>query len=480
MVTKSAKSKYIYQQLADDLERKIESGIFSLSEKLPSLRTLRTQTGYGMATVFQAYVELEKRGIIEAKHRSGYYIKPKQADWTTVPKMNIHHIKPVRVTMDRLIYELTEDMANPDVLRFGGIAISPDLMPVKELNRHMKSIANNHFKQMIVSYSSPYGLESLRVQIVKNLINFKEGYTPDDLLITNGCTEAMAMCLRAVTKPGDNIIIETPTDPWMRQLIKDLNLYTLELPTSPSTGIDIKSVEKTIKKNKVKAVLLHPNFQNPLGFVMPDENKSYIVELLEKNKIPIIENDIYGELFFGTTRPKPLKYWDKTGNVLYCSSFSKCLAAGLRVGWTMPGIYYENIKRQKLNLSVTSPTINQIIIAEYLKSGSFERHLRRLRTALKSQVYQASLAIMKYFPDDIKMTAPTGGFFIWIELPKQVNGIKIYQQVREAGISILPGALCSNIEHYQHFIRICCGNLWSETYENGIKTISNIIKQQSD
>lgn len=464
-----------YRRLADELAKKIEEGVYRAGEKLPSLRTLRSQTGLSMTTVYHAYVELEERSLVEPRPKSGYYVKASPKPLLPPPTMQVHELARQRVTSDTMIYTLTREMADPGFLRLGGISVAPELLPVKALHREIKGIPGHKLGAIIASYADPFGNIELRTQIAKRMVNLVGKITPDQIVISNGCTEALSTCLRAVTKPGDSVIIESPCDPWTRQMIQDLDLFTLEVPTHPLTGMDLDSVQRALDTNGVSAVLSNPNFQNPLGFTMPDENKKRLVALCTQRQVPIIEDDIYGELYFGRTRPSSLKSFDDEGLVLYCSSFSKSLAAGLRVGWAVPGRFIERVQRLKLNLSVTSPPLNQYIVSRFMQGGAFERHLRRLRRALEHQIQRTAEAIADHFPAGTCMTRPRGGLFLWVELDKGVDGLTVYRRARQQAISILPGSLGSGLGLFDHFIRISCGYPWNERIEQGIVTLAKII-----
>jgi len=289
----------------------------------------------------------------------------------------------------------------------------------------------------------------------------------------------LSLGLRAVCNPGDTVIVESPTDPWLRQTVKDSGLLALEVPTDPDTGIDLPSVQKSIARETIAACMLNPNCQNPLGFIMPAENKRALAEMLGSRDIPIIENDVCGELYFGERRPSPVKKWDAADNVIYCSSFSKTLAPGLRVGWAVTGRFKKAIKRLKLNQSLASPALNQAVVAGYLKEGTYHRHLRKLRRTMRLQYSYCLAALVKYFPETAKMTSPSGGQSIWIELPGGVDCRMVYEEAREKGISILPGFLCTGFDTFNRCIRIGFGGRWDQTTERAIQEIGSIIKSCS-
>ncbi len=474
---KKKHKKFRYVELADRIQDQIEKGAFKLSEKLPSLRALCQKTGYSMTTVFQAYIELEQRGVVEPRQRSGYYIRPRLERLRRSAGVRHYEMLPQKIDIDDLIHQLTADMGNPRILKLGGVAVAPEHLPARRIHKQIKSITQKQILGMIAGYVHPQGDALLRQQISNLLFPIIPTVSMEDIIITNGCTEALNLSLKAVARFGDTVIVESPTDPWLRQTLKDSNLYGLEIPTDPRTGIDLDSVEKSINQEKIAACIVNANCQNPLGFIMPDDRKKKLLDLLNEKDIPTIENDVCGELYFGKQRPNPIKKWDTNQTVLYCSSFSKVLAAGLRIGWVVPGRYKAAITRMKLNRSMISPTLNQAVVANYLKEGSYERHLRRLRKTIKLQYGYCAAALSKHFPKTVKMTSPVGGLSIWIQLPDGIKGSDVYYQVREKGISILPGFLCSGLDVYDRYIRIGYGGSWDETMEQAIQTIGTIIKK---
>jgi DNA-binding transcriptional MocR family regulator len=477
---KNKNGKFLYADLADQIQEQIERGSFKLSEKLPSLRTLCQETGYSMTTVFQAYVELEKRGVVGSRHRSGYFIKARLKRLRRSPQIKYHQMLPQKICLDDLVHQLTEDLGNPKIVKLGGVMVAPEHLPWKRLYQHLKSIPRHKIPDVIAGYADPQGDELLRNQISNLLFPIIPTVAMEDIIVTNGCTEALSLSLKAVSNYGDTVVIESPTDPWLRQTIKDSGLYALEVPTDPATGIDLGSVDRIINREKIAACIVNANCQNPLGFIMPDDHKKSLLELLVKKNIPIIENDVTGELYFGKFRPNPIKKWDNTDMVLYCSSFSKVLAPGLRVGWVVSGRFKESIKRMKLNRSLISPTLNQAVIASYLKEGTYHRHLRKLRETIKRQFEFCAKALNTYFPKTVKMTSPSGGLAIWVELPPGINGRQIYLEAKKNGISILPGFLCSSLDIYDHFIRIGYGGRWDNDKDRAIGKMGEIIRNTQE
>ncbi len=471
------KKKFFYKDLADQIQRQIKNGGYRISEKLPSLRALCRTTGYSMTTVIQAYVELEKRGVVESRDRSGYFIKPNPERLRPSPRIIRHEMEPGKISLDNLVYILTRDMGDPEILKLGSIAVAPEHLPVKRLHAHLKSFSKTQVPKVIAGYAHPQGDEQLRHQISNLLFPFIPDLSMEDIIITNGCTEALSLSLKAVANPGDTIALESPSDPFIRRMLSDNGLYALEVPADPGLGINPDRLETLVNQQKIAACLLNVNCQNPLGFIMPDERKQKIVALLGEKQIPIIDNDVSGDLYFGAMRPNPLKKWDTRDNILYCASFSKVLAPGLMVGWVIPGRFKSRIKRMKLNRSLISPTLNQALIASYLKEGTFQRHLRRLRRTLREQSQYCRTAVYKYFPPSIRMTSPSGGLSLWIELPEGCHGRTLFFEARKLGISILPGFLCSSINVFHRYIRIGYGGVWNEQTEEAIRQIGGLVYQ---
>ncbi len=474
----STASVFRYARLADDLEVKIRAGVYRSGEKMPSLRKLHGQTGLSITTVYQAYIELEKRGVVVPRQKSGYYVKPLLG--RILPSPEVQKLQPVpkKVTMNTLAYSIVEDMSNPGFLQLGGSVVMPELLPFKQLTRCLRAENMDAMKRSLMRYENPHGNPELKRQIAKRMHGQARQAITDEMVITSGCIEAVSLCLQAVGNAGDTVVVESPTYPWFLQIIEDQNKFALEIPTDPRTGIDLDQLERAVQKNVVSACLLVPNFHNPLGFEMPEERKKALVKMMGEMTIPIIEDNIHGELYFGQARPNTLKSLDRKGLVLHCASFSKTLSPGLRVGWALPGRFADRVKRLKMNSTIASPTLNQQVVAQFLKTGAFDRHLRRLRMALKNQITNTALAIARTFPEGTRITAPQGGLTLWVELDKKVDGLKVYQEARKKRISIFPGIICSATGRYRNYIRISCGYPWSETIDKGIRTLAEIIKMR--
>lgn len=471
-------SGFRYAELADKLESQIMDGTFRAGDKLPSIRSLRAQTGLSISTVYQTYIELEKRGMVEARQKSGYFVKPFLQDVLPAPESLTPRPEPQKININNLAFALIEAMGNPNVLQLGGALVADELLPVKEIGNILKRAPITLLKNNLAAYEHYLGHHELRRQISKRIAPLVSGITADKMVITNGCIEAVTLCLQAIARPGDTVMVESPSFPWFLQLMEDLELHALEIPTHPQSGVDIQSLKKAVEKHPVRACIFIPNFNNPLGFLMPDHTKETLVDLLTAKNIPIIEDDIYGELYFTPSRPLPLKFFDRKGMVLYCSSFSKSLTPGLRIGWALPGKYLKRFMRLKLNRAISGPGLPQWAVAKFLKDGNYDRHLRKLRTHLKNQVGNTALAIARYFPDGTKISAPQGGLTLWVQLEENVDSLRLFREAIAQNIAVMPGIMCASGETFKNCIRISCGMPYTDTIDQGLKTLANIIKKQ--
>jgi DNA-binding transcriptional MocR family regulator len=236
-------------------------------------------------------------------------------------------------------------------------------------------------------------------------------------------------------------------------------------------------LEKAIKKFSIKACVFVPNYNNPLGSCMPEENKKELVDLITRHNIPLIEDDIYGELYFGKTRPKTCKYYDKKGLVMHCSSLSKSLTPGYRIGWAIPGKFIEEVKHIKRIHNISCPTLTQVAMANFLKNGRYEYHLKNLRRALHTQSLKYVQAIIDHFPANTKMTRPQGGFIMWLELDKKIDTFKLRTEAMKHHIAFVPGKIFSSCSDYSNFMRLSFSKPWSNDVDYGIMMLGRLIKK---
>ena len=465
----------LYETLADDIAQSIQNGVMKFGDRLPSVRMASASRGVSPSTVFEAYYLLEARGLIRARERSGYYVTAGSAAYPPEPGISAPaqmQVKPVDVS--ELVFEVLESVKMRDLVPLGSAFPSPLLFPLPRLARAMATSVQRMDPWSTVD-DMTQGNAGLRRQIALRYLADGLQIHTDDIIITNGALEALNLCLMAVTRPGDAVIIESPAFYGALQALERIGLRAIEVPTHPRDGIDLPALESALFTHQVKACWLMTNFQNPLGSLMSDEKKRDLVALLTRYDVPLIEDDVYGELYFGNNRPVPAKAFDTTGIVMHCSSFSKCLAPGYRVGWAVPGRYTQAVARHKLTttLSVCAPA--QLALSEYLAKGGYDRHLRQLRHALSVQQNTFMQAVVRYFPAGTRATRPHGGYFLWLELPEAVDALEIHMQSLLLGVSIAPGPLFSAQRAFTHCLRLNYGHPWDVRMQTAVATLGKLV-----
>lgn len=467
-------SNYLYLQFADRIEKQIKSGVLSVGDKLPSIREVCAETGYSMSTVSKAYYEIESRSLIESRPQSGYYVsntssRPLAQCSSSSPVLSVDNIE--REDLIDLVYG---DMRAKDVTMLSLGFPSNELLPIAKLNKGMiqamRSLPNSG-----TSYEDIQGNLNLRKEIARWSFTWGGSPTEEDIITTPGCVSAISHCLMTLTKPGDTIITESPVYFGVLQLAKSLGLYVMELPTNMTTGIELDAVKKAISTRKIKACVLMSNFSNPSGSMMPNEHKKEIVRLMEFHNIPLIEDDIHGDLYFGSSRPTNCKTYDESGIVLCCSSVSKTLAPGYRVGWVLPGKFKKEILRTKLYHTISSPTITHEVVGDFLKNGRYENHLRKIRQILNHNCNNYINTILESFPAGTKVSQPQGGFFLWVELDKKIDTADFYHLAMKHHISIAPGRIFSFQNQFSNCMRLSFGLPWTNELRQSIQTLGKLI-----
>lgn len=464
-----------YEAFAEEIAQSIRTGVLKLGDRLPSVRTASASRGVSPSTVFEAYYLLEARGLIRARERSGYYVIAGPKILPPEPEISSLSIgESTSVDVSSLVFEVLESVKTRDVVPFGSAFPSPILFPLQRLGRSMASSIQAMDPWSTVDDLTP-GNPSLRRQIALRYLADGLHVHTDEIVITNGALEALNLCLLAVTRPGDSVIIESPTFYAALQALERLGLNAIEVPTHPRDGIDLDALALVLERHKPKACWLMTNFQNPLGSLMVDEKKQALVELLASHDVPLIEDDVYGELYFGNKRPVSAKAFDRKGLVMHCSSFSKCLAPGYRIGWAAPGRFAQQVARLKLTTTLSASAPAQGALADYLAKGGYDKHLRQLRHALSVQQSAMSQGVARYFPKGTKATRPSGGYFLWIELPGKVNTLAIHRQALSLGISIAPGPMFSAKRNFANCLRLNYGHPWDARSESALATLGQLI-----
>ena len=495
-----------YERHADAIAQLIHSGALRPGDRVPSVREASRTRGISPSTVFEAYYLLEAQGLIHARPRSGYYVSTRLP---AAPEARAAEPLPSQpaststgVAISDLVFEVLGLASERDLVPLGSAFPGLELFPLERLARCLASGMRKLDPWSIVQ-NLPQGDERLRQQIALRYGLHGPAVDAQEIVITNGAMEALNLCLEAVTQPGDIVVVESPTFYAALQALERLNLQALEIATHPRDGIDLKALAEALSRQAteqarrqateqarrqatdqatrqtaappthptIKACWLMPNFQNPLGSLMPEAKKRELVALLAQHQVPLIEDDVYGELHFAPQRPPPAKAFDTQGLVMHCSSFSKSLAPGYRVGWVAAGRFATAVQRLKLMTTLSAATPSQQALSEYLAQGGYDRHLRQLRRTLAQQQAVALSSIAAHFPPGTRVSRPEGGYFLWVELPPQIDALRLHHQALQAGISLAPGQIFSTDRRFAHCVRINIGHPGQHRLEAALQTV---------
>jgi DNA-binding transcriptional MocR family regulator len=469
-------SRFRYEQLADLIAGLVSRGTLRPGSRAPSLREVSRQQRTSLTTALQAYRRLEDLGILEARPQSGFYVVTAPVTMP-MPAMTRPPARPTSVAVSGLMLELLEHAADERFVPLGCAIPSPQLLASGRLDRFLARAARTEGRRQN-TYTAPRGDQSLRIEIARRALRWGQALSPQDIAITCGCTEALALSLNAVARPGDTIAIESPTYFGLLQVLRALRLKALELPTDARTGVDIDALDRALRAGAVRACVLASSYNNPLGCTMPEDRKVAALRLLAKHGVPLIEDDVYGDIHFGDERPRPFSSLDRHQNTIYCGSFSKTLAPGYRVGWVATSRHMQRVLEFKSASTLCGPVLPQRALAAFLSSGGYDHHLRRIRRAFCDTLRSMVKEIERTFPEGTKVSQPEGGFVLWVELPRRLDTGPLFAQTLEKGICFAPGVVFSASGRHAHCLRLSGGFGWDPGIERGVRTLGALVRAQ--
>ncbi len=468
--------EFIYQRLARELAEAMRQGVYAVGERMPSLRRVSVYYQVSLASVVQAFSLLEQEGLVEARPKSGYFVRPRPQAGREAPAPSRPLSQPTPVSVGQLAQSLISESRSPGLVRLGAAVPGVELLPVRNLARILAGMARKHWRDS-GAYEGVQGALPLRRQIARLMRQAGCRCAPDDIIVTNGCLEALSLTLRALATAGDTIAIESPTYFGILQVIEALGMRALEIATHPQHGIDVDALAQALARRRIKACILMPNHSNPTGACMSNADKQRVVALLAAAGIPLIEDDVYGPLSYRQPRPKAAKAWDESGNVILCSSFSKTLAPGYRIGWIYSERYREQLLYQKFLGNISTATLPQLAIAEFLSRGGYLRSLRSQVQIYRLRMQQLQHWLNEYFPPGTRVSRPAGGFVCWLELPPAIDCLALYQQAMARRIAISPGVLFCARGQYRRQIRMSCGAVEGEPLRRAIHALAEMVRQ---
>ena len=460
-----------YLQLARGFERQMRAGVLRVGDRLPSVRQLQATHRISVATAIGCYAWLERQGYVRARPKSGFYVSRPPRDEGALPDAATRVRGPVPV---RIATARTAALPRADVLELGPAVVGSALLPMNRLNRSLR-LALSAFGDHAVRYEDRRGNLRLRRQIARLVFRQGASCSPDDILVTSGSTEALALTIRAVAVPGDVIAVESPGCFEMLEVLQALHIRALEVPHVPGEGIDLGRLDRAARRHRVKAMIVNVTCHNPFGDTVSDAHKAAMVQFAAARDMAIIETDTFGDLLFSGERPRVLKAFDTQGIVMQCCSLAHYIAPGFNLGWAHAGRWHAEVERLKRLTNIAGAALPQLAMAEFLESGALDAHLKRLRGALARSVDVARQEVLRLFPAGTRVNRPEGGFVLWIQLPEGYDGTDVQRRAAEAGIHILPGAVFSPSGQYATCIRIACGHP-AEVMKRAVGTIAGLLR----
>lgn len=467
------KKDFLYNEIAQNIADKIRTGVLKAGERLPSVRMLSREHAISINTARRIFLELEAQSLVQPRPQSGYFVSA--LNYLKLPLPEVSQPLPAARNKEpeALISSVYSNMGRSDLTMFSFGVPSGNLLPLAKLKKEIV-LATRELPEGGTEYELLQGNIKLRRMVSARSLAWKGDLKENDLITANGCMSGLALCLMALTRPGDTLALESPCYPGILQLAVSLGLKVLEVATHPVSGIDIDALKALLPE--IDVCLLVPNFNTPLGYCTPDEHKREIVSLLARHNIPLIEDDAYGDLYFGAERPKCCKSFDTEGNVLWCSSVSKTLAPGYRVGWVAPGKYKDRLLKLKLVHALSATSVVHEAVGNFLMTGRYENHLRHLRKTLQENYQHYALAIAEHFPAGTKISRPQGGLALWVEFPGEMDTAELYNHALARQISIAPGRMFTLQNQFQNCMRLCIGLPWTDDLALKLRQLGNLAR----
>ncbi len=483
----------LYRQVASDVAKDIEQGVYLANQKIPSVRKLSKQLQVSISTVNQAYALLEDQGLIRAKPQAGYFVRQGANDEPVPPPLS-QGAEPKAVTKIDLInhilaYANERSSENLGCVNLGCAIPDYSFLPYRSLQTHMQKVTRFEMEEVFNYQFSP-GLESLRSQIALRMRDVGLRCHADDIVITQGCSEALHLCLSSATQRGDIIAVESPCYYGFLQMAKLRGLKVIEIPTDPAHGISIEALKLALEQWSISAVMLTSRYSNPTGGSINTEKQKKLVELARQFDCQIIEDDIYGEIPIDSSVLSKggeggekqaintvIKTHDTDDRVMYCSSYSKTIGAGLRIGWCIPGKNKKAVIQAQRFSTMAASSLPQLTMASYLQNGHYDKHLRSLRLMISENIKLFSQTVQYCFPKGTRLSVPSGGFILWICLPDNVSSIDLLHLAQAESICIIPGDIFSNSDQFRNYIRLNCAIPWNDHVRAALIRLGEMTEQ---
>ena len=462
----------LYQQIAQALAQLIHGGTFKTGQRLPSVRETALTRGVSISTAMQAYHLLEEQGLVQARPKAGYFVRRAQRiaqpSQSAPPQRSFLVERQTRSEGFAMLHQ------PGDHASFGGFTPqSSELFDDARLRMAVGRASRVHRRSLTEYNKADAGRPALRQAVAQRALHMGCTLDASDIVITASCTQAVSLCLRAVTQPGDVVALESPTFFGYLDLIESLGLRVLEIPTHPATGLSLPALDT----QPIKAVLAAPTLSNPLGSVMPLAAKQKLVKLLAQRRVPLIEDVVFNDLLAGDERRKAAKAWDTEGNVMVCGSFAKTVAPGIRLGWVDGGRWRNTIAKHKQLQGAATNAVLEEALADLLTQGSYEANLRRLASQVAIRRSEARHLIAQHFPAGTRVSNPPSGYTLWLEMDANLDSMALFQRCASEGITFRPGSLFTATDRFRHCLRLSLSAQWDDRAKTALTRSGAIAKE---
>ncbi|MFT7047990.1 MAG: DNA-binding transcriptional MocR family regulator [Halioglobus sp.] len=444
-----------YKNLANQYITDIQQGRLKPDQRLPSLRRLAKLHDVSMTTALNCYHRMEELGWAIARPQAGYFVAQPLSEQRSpeFPTFKSRTTDPSQL-VGRSSVEIRYNTISSQSSHLGASLLAPELLPTGALLRSLRRACHRQGEQVHL-YPDPQGSGDLRSALESHFAMYNFNFSARELVVTNGCLDAIRVALEVTTQRGDVVAINSPCFSGLLELLAQMGRRVLEIP-STAQGLDLPQLEQHMHAQTIAAGLFSTTHMNPQGISLSAQQKQQLAKMAEKYQIPVIEDDVYLELGHGRITPLPAKHWDQEGYILWCGSVSKTLTAGYRLGWCLPGRYFDRYLQQRNTQSfgVSSPI--QLALADFINSGQYHTHLHKIRLTLAQHCHAYYNMVQQQLPASARISAPAGGTVLWVQVPG-LNTAQLYQQARQRQIDIRVGSLFSTRGFYSDCFRVNMG-----------------------
>ncbi len=483
----------LYVQLRDQLRSLVHAGDLRPGDRIPASRELAQLLGVHRTTVANAYAELESEGLIQGHVGRGTFIQGNgnglRLSTPPPPSLNGNdgalrwELLFADERSEEILTRLTAE-APQDALSFVMARPAPEFFPVEELQTCAHAALRREGHD-ILNLGASDGFPALKEALLDLLRQDGIPAKDETLLITDGCQQALDLIAKAFVRTGDTVILENPTYPGASAVFHGVRARCLGVPVrthaepGSALGIDLEVLEATLAANRVKLLVLTPDFQNPTGTSMPLASRRRVLELATRYQVPVVEDHIYARLHAREVRVPSLKQLDRSNIVIHIDSFAKVAFPGLRVGWIVaPPAAIERLRLVKQMTDLHTDQLAQATLAEFLKRGLFQKHLTRMRKTYALRLQALDEALRKYMPEDTRWTRPEGGMCLWLELPPGFDASELMIHARERGVLFAPGRYFYVQSPLPNTLRLGFASLNEKEIARGISTLAELLRAE--